>query len=139
MNKTFRDGKNEMYLANHRAAVNNLCMASFGENMRKRAQDLGLSDAEVARRVEISPRRYSHYVNGERQPDYELLLKICGVLQTTPNQILGFDDGAADSEKLNEDVAAIIAGVGGLSETKLRALREIVEGMAQPQPHQEKQ
>ncbi|PWC57838.1 hypothetical protein TSH7_25040 [Azospirillum sp. TSH7] len=114
-------------------------MASFGENMRKRAQDLGLSDAEVARRVEISPRRYSHYVNGERQPDYELLLKICGVLQTTPNQILGFDDGAADSEKLNEDVAAIIAGVGGLSETKLRALREIVEGMAQPQPHQEKQ
>lgn len=139
MNKTFRHSKNEMYLANRRAAVNNLCMASFGENMRKRAQDLGLSDAEVARRVEISPRRYSHYVNGERQPDYELLLKICNVLQTTPNQILGFSDGSADADKLNEDVAAIIAGVGALSETKLRALREIVEGMAQPQPLPEKQ
>ena len=134
MNKTFSERKNEMCLAIHQPPVNNPFMIGIGDMMRKRAQALGLSDAEVARRVGISARRYSHYVNEERQPDYELLLKICDVLKTTPNELLGLDQaGAAPA---NDDAAAIILGIAGLSEVKLRALREIVEGMAQPRDRQ---
>lgn len=43
---------------------------------------------------------------------------------------------AQQAPTLNDDMAAIVDGLQGLSETKLRAVREIVEGMAQSQRHQ---
>lgn len=57
--------------------------------MKQRAAELDLNDAEVARRAEISARRYSNYVNEKREPDYKLLLKICKILETSPDYILG--------------------------------------------------
>ena len=56
-------------------------MAGIGKNLRKRAEELKLSDAEVARRLNISPRRYSHYVNDEREPDFQMLKKIAKILK----------------------------------------------------------
>lgn len=67
----------------------------IGHRLRARAAELRLSDAEVARRVfpgravGSAERRYSNYVTNQREPDFETLLKICNVLQTTPNYLLG--------------------------------------------------
>ena len=44
-------------------------LKALGERLRRRARELKLSGAEVARRAGIAPRRYNHYVNGTRQPD----------------------------------------------------------------------
>lgn len=52
---------------------------------RERARQLGLSDADVARRADLSERRYGHYVRGTREPDFSTLLRICDVLDVTPN------------------------------------------------------
>ena len=60
--------------------------------MRRRAKELGRSDAEIARRAGISARRYSNYVNDKREPDYDLLLKICTALDATPNYVFGIED-----------------------------------------------
>lgn len=66
-------------------------MLSFASRLRQRAEELGISNAEVARRVGLSERRYAHYVSGKREPDLATLVKIAEVLGTTPNWLLSLD------------------------------------------------
>lgn len=57
--------------------------------MRQRAEQLGISNAEAARRCGLDERRYGHYVSGRREPDLALLVRIAQTLGTTPNWLLG--------------------------------------------------
>lgn len=63
-------------------------MQVFAQRLRERARELGLSDAEVARRAGLSERRYGHYAAGAREPDLGTLLRICETLAVTPNDLL---------------------------------------------------
>ena len=65
-------------------------MTSIGERLKKRAKELGLSDAEVARRAGIEQRTYANYALGKRFPKPQQLAEIAKVLGITPNDILGF-------------------------------------------------
>lgn len=60
----------------------------FGNRLRQRAQELGLTNAEVARRLKIDNKRYSNYVNGVRQPDLETLHRISAVLGITVDELI---------------------------------------------------
>jgi transcriptional regulator with XRE-family HTH domain len=63
-------------------------METFAQRIRERARELGLSDAEVARRAGLSERRYGYYATGEREPNLATLVCICRVLAATPNDLL---------------------------------------------------
>jgi transcriptional regulator with XRE-family HTH domain len=63
-------------------------MDLFAKRLKERARQLELSDAEVARRAGLSERRYGHYVRGAREPDFATLMRICSVLDVTPNDLL---------------------------------------------------
>ena len=63
-------------------------MDIFAKRLRDRARQMNLSDAEVARRAGLAERRYGHYVRGTREPDFATLLRICDVLDLTPNDLL---------------------------------------------------
>jgi transcriptional regulator with XRE-family HTH domain len=63
-------------------------MDRLAKRLRERARQLELKDAEVARRAGLSERRYGHYVRGLREPDFATLLRICDVLDVTPNDLL---------------------------------------------------
>jgi transcriptional regulator with XRE-family HTH domain len=65
-------------------------MEQFAARLRKRAKELGISNAEAARRIGLTERRYAHYVTGSREPDLTTLIRIAKVLETTPNELLGF-------------------------------------------------
>jgi transcriptional regulator with XRE-family HTH domain len=65
-------------------------MDVLAKALQKRAQELGLSHAAIARRVGISERRYGHYVAGRNEPDLAMFARIARALQTTPNELLGF-------------------------------------------------
>lgn len=67
-------------------------MAGIGEKLRERAIELGLTDVEIARRVGLSQSRYANYVLDKREPDFGTLRKICSVLRTTPNFLLGYGE-----------------------------------------------
>lgn len=58
----------------------NVRMQPFGNNLRRRTKELGLTDAEVARRMGVSERRYGFYVTGDREPDLATLLRIADIL-----------------------------------------------------------
>ena len=77
-------------------------MDTFSKNLRARARHLSLSDAEVARRAGLSERRYGHYVTGRGEPDLETLVRICTVLGTTPNDLLGFETQDAEADESPE-------------------------------------
>lgn len=63
-------------------------MELFAKRLRERARQLELSDAEVARRAGLAERRYGHYVRGTREPDFATLIRICAVLNATPDDLL---------------------------------------------------
>jgi transcriptional regulator with XRE-family HTH domain len=97
-------------------------MKIFGERLRERAAELGISNAEVARRSGLTERRYSNYVAGIREPDLVTLVRIAGALQTTPNVLLGVGEKSKSTvrsllvdrinsalENVNDDHLEVIA------------------------------
>ncbi len=64
-------------------------MRGFGERLRRRAKELGKSDAQVARECGIGTRRYGNYVTNDREPDLTTLLTIAKALEVSPNWLLG--------------------------------------------------
>jgi len=70
-------------------------MDIFTQRLRERAAQLGISNAEAARRSGLEERRYAHYVTGRREPDLETLVRIAQSLGTSPNWLLGEDDAPA--------------------------------------------
>ena len=69
-------------------------MELFAKRLRMRAEDLGISNAEAARRAGLDERRYAHYISGRNQPDLATLVRIADTLGTTPNWLLGVEDMA---------------------------------------------
>jgi len=67
----------------------NVSMDTFAKRLQERAKQLGISNAEAARRVGLDERRYAHYASGRREPDLVTLVKIAATLGTTPNWLLG--------------------------------------------------
>ena len=67
-------------------------MPTLGEILKFRAKELKLTDAEVARRLGIGKRRYNNWAKDERTPDRDMVMKICVVLNLTPNELYGFGE-----------------------------------------------
>ena len=83
-------------------------MQVFAQRIRERARELGLSDAEVARRAGLSERRYGYYATGEREPNLATLLRICDVLAASPNDLL-LPEGKAPRQSARDRLLARIA------------------------------
>jgi transcriptional regulator with XRE-family HTH domain len=79
-------------------------MEIFGKRLRQRAKQLGISNAEAARRIGLDERRYGHYVSGRREPDLMTLKNIAERLGTTPSWLLGVTRKA---EKESETAALV--------------------------------
>jgi transcriptional regulator with XRE-family HTH domain len=85
---------------------------SLGRGLRKRGEDLGLSQAEIARRCGLSPERYGQYVRDEREPDFETLHIICSVLKTTPDRLLGYPVSAEPNISNTPDLPPMVPANG---------------------------
>lgn len=96
-------------------------MDIFATNLRQRAQEFGLSNAEVARRVGLSERRYAHYVSGRNEPDLAMLVRISEVLQSTPNQLLGLEQGDPPENERARSVQRLNAAVVVMTDDDLHA------------------
>ncbi len=101
----------------------------WGQRLKDRARDMGLSDAAVARLLGLPQRRYSAYANETRSPDYRTLVAICRALRTSPDAVLGFVAhpplGAGDGVEAR--VRSVLAGMKPAE--RERAL-EVLEAMA---------
>jgi transcriptional regulator with XRE-family HTH domain len=103
-------------------------MEPFASNLKKRAEELGISNAEAARRAGLSERRYGNYIAGRREPDLATLVRIAGVLETSPDALLGFGKGHAGPKHILKD--RIAAAGNAMSDSDLELVAIAVEAIA---------
>lgn len=108
-------------------------MFDIGQRLRRRARELALSDAEVARRAGLSERRYGNYVASSREPNFSVFLKLCDVLSVTPNDIL-LDNNGGDEARLrsrrNVRLGRIMSALSSLPEGDWDVAIDILDALA---------
>ena len=104
-------------------------MKGFGERLRARAKELGLTDSEVARRTGLTQRRYSNYVNETVEPDLGTLVRIVRALGTTADQALGL--AAPVVGEMETVRARIVVAAGLLDGPALRMAAAMMDAAVQ--------
>lgn len=96
-------------------------MKVFGERLKQQAQNLGISNAEAARRAGLAERRFNNYANDEREPDLKTLVNIAKALETSPDHLLGVHDQPVRGQR-----EALLDRLSSASRTLTMAELEIV-------------
>lgn len=104
-------------------------MDRFAKNLRDRAKDLGLTNAEVARKADLSEQRFGNYVTGLREPDLSTLVRIATALETTPDHLLGVSLLPELSERGHIVLGAIADAARHLSDRDLEVLGHLATTM----------
>lgn len=105
-------------------------MEPFAANLKKRAEELGISNAEVARRAGLSERRYGNYVSGRREPDLATLVRIASVLATTPSELLTDQRESVEQSSRQLAQARIDAASMALRDDDLERVVVMMEALA---------
>ncbi|WP_397516987.1 helix-turn-helix domain-containing protein [Rhizobium ruizarguesonis] len=95
-------------------------MDILSKRLRERAEQLGISNAEAARRVGLDERRYAHYVAGRREPDLATLLRITSSLGTTPNWLLGVTEPADAVAEMSDLLERFANAANGMTLEELQ-------------------
>lgn len=66
-------------------------MKTFGEKLKEARLAQHLNQEELAERVGAKYRSVSTWENGTAKPDYATLIRLCEVLNTSPNYLLGYN------------------------------------------------
>jgi transcriptional regulator with XRE-family HTH domain len=104
-------------------------MKLFSTRLRKRAEDLEISNAEAARRVGLAERRYANYTAGEREPDLATVARIAKALETTPDYLLGFGE-IPDTGKRSKVISRMNSAAQMLPDSELELVTVQLEALA---------
>lgn len=64
-------------------------MKTFGSKLRGARERAGYKSAQqFAGALGAEPHTYRHWERGEAEPDFEMLTRICELLDVTPNELL---------------------------------------------------
>jgi len=100
---------------------------SIGNNLYTVRKAMGLTQAEVAEKAELSDRTYADIERGSVTMRVDSLLKICGALNITPNDILVSDNIIKITE---QDIVETIKDCSNnQKETALKLLSVYVESL----------
>lgn len=64
----------------------NKCSKDYGNYIKQRRSNLGLTQEEVAEKLGISQVAYGRYELGMREPNFSLILKISEILDFKPGE-----------------------------------------------------
>ena len=67
----------------------------FGERLKIALVTSGMSQKELADKMGMTQGAISRYFNGEREPDIANLIKLCNILHTSSDFLLGIDESYA--------------------------------------------
>lgn len=68
----------------------------FKSNLLNELAQNDMTQQDLASAVGTTQQTVSRWIKGINQPDLETLMEICFLLNTTPNEILGFNDLSTD-------------------------------------------
>ena len=101
---------------------------AFNERLRFLREQRGLSQAEVARRLNIHRITYGQYEQGKRHPDFATLIRIANFYEVSLDYLLGREetDATVDiKEALENKAKRATWGGQELSETQREKLKTI--------------
>lgn len=75
----------------------------FSDNFRKLRKSYGLTQAEMAHSLGISPSTVGMYEQGRREPDSDMLKKICALYNVSTDYLLGVNIQSENDEKSVDD------------------------------------
>ena len=104
---------------------------AWAERLRERARAVGMTDIAVARRVGLSQSRYSSYVVGKREPDFQTFIKICEALDTRPDIILGMESSSSSVTAKEAIRIRTISALEAMDARGQRLALASLEGMAE--------
>ena len=97
----------------------------FGERMRARREELGISRAELAAMMGISGSAVGNYEGGVSFPKEEVLLRLFDCLETDPNTLFQ-DSFRGGAQVLNRDERQLLEQYRGLSARGRESVRSVV-------------
>jgi transcriptional regulator with XRE-family HTH domain len=102
----------------------------LGEKIKTLRKKLGLSQGELAAKVEINPTHLSRLETGRYQPSVELLKKLSDVFEVTTDSLLGAADEQAPEVKIqNRPLVDRIRLIETLDEADQQALVQVIDSM----------
>ncbi len=101
---------------------------SFGERMRRRREELGLSRPQLAALLGLSPSAISNYETEVSFPKEEVILRLFDCLQTDPN-FLFQDSFRAGRRVLSQSERALLEKYRGLSPVGRETVRSVVDAL----------
>lgn len=75
---------------------------SFKDRIRTARKNKKITQKELAEQLNMSHNAVSNWENGESQPDYNILCRICDILDVDPNYLLGYE---TKKEKENKNIS----------------------------------
>ena len=60
----------------------------LSKQLRMYRETLGLTQLEMAKKLNISRQAYSHYENGDNEPNIEILKKLCIIFNCSADDLL---------------------------------------------------
>ena len=64
----------------------------FSNELQALMKQCGVTQTALAVQLRTTQATVNRWVKGINQPDFEMLFEICKILDTTPNEILGWED-----------------------------------------------
>lgn len=101
---------------------------SFGSQLKKRREELGLSRGVFAERLGVSASAISNYENGLSFPKEEVILRLFDSLETEPN-ILFQDSFRGGRNVLTQSEQQLLKRYRGLSPKGRETVRSVVEAL----------
>ncbi|MGM9644065.1 MAG: helix-turn-helix domain-containing protein [Eubacteriales bacterium] len=79
-------------------------MVNFGEKLKQLRTDAGMTQAELASRLNVTNSVVSYYELHERTPSPEVLIKLSGIFHVTTDYLLGINHNKLlDVSDLSDD------------------------------------
>ena len=99
---------------------------SFGDNLRNRRKELGLTQEEIGKRIGCGKSTVNRYENGEINVPYDRILAAAKALETTPAYLMGWaDDDPVDSESLKDDERILLKSYRSMTENDRDMMRDL--------------
>lgn len=67
-------------------------MSVFGENFNRILNERKITQTQIAECLQVKPNTVNQWAHGKRDPDFDMLAKICMLLGTTPDAMLGYEE-----------------------------------------------
>lgn len=88
----------------------------IGDRIRRRREELGMSQSDLARRADLTPSGIWQYEQGERKPSSEALTKLADALKVATDYLLGVRDPTWEDLLADKDLRTMFRGLETLSE-----------------------